>query len=359
MAVVTGRVLAAGVVASNVAALTKGVSDAMFLNTLKLVVMVLVAGVITTGAGVVAFQGKEGPVGSAVPPSPAIITAKDAQLLDAVQRMFDSQWAAYAGGRISVDRIADASGGWLEAQLSTSGSSQDRAAAYGVHLKRMEKLEAYEYSALPKHQGKDENFTAARFCLQAEKLVAETSGTSPVTPSVVNAPRPPAAIPVLPSVKAEPEAVGVATTVDASSSARFGGIGGREVGQRERVEVAKLALRVKPGEDLRNPGGREVALKPIPLYFHEKAVLQDVLKYIKSETAGADVTNVDREIAIYLDPVALEERKIDPASSPVTIYLEGVPLKTSLRLLLKQLDLAYCVRDGVVIISSVEGSFRS
>ena len=41
--------------------------------------------------------------------------------------------------------------------------------------------------------------------------------------------------------------------------------------------------------------------------------------------------------------------------STVMMDLEGVPLKTSLRLVLKQLGLAYCVRDGVLIISSVEG----
>ena len=35
--------------------------------------------------------------------------------------------------------------------------------------------------------------------------------------------------------------------------------------------------------------------------------------------------------------------------------LEGVPLKTTLRLMLKQLGLAYCVRDGVLIISSDQG----
>ena len=42
-------------------------------------------------------------------------------------------------------------------------------------------------------------------------------------------------------------------------------------------------------------------------------------------------------------------------TSVVTLDLEGVPLKTTLRLALKQLDLAYCVRDGVLIISSVPG----
>jgi hypothetical protein len=39
-------------------------------------------------------------------------------------------------------------------------------------------------------------------------------------------------------------------------------------------------------------------------------------------------------------------------TSPVVVDLEGVPLKSALRLMLKQLYLAYCVRDGVVIISS-------
>jgi hypothetical protein len=32
--------------------------------------------------------------------------------------------------------------------------------------------------------------------------------------------------------------------------------------------------------------------------------------------------------------------------------LEGIPLKTTLRLMLKQLGLAYCVRDGFLMISS-------
>ena len=42
-------------------------------------------------------------------------------------------------------------------------------------------------------------------------------------------------------------------------------------------------------------------------------------------------------------------------TSPVTLDLEGVPLKTTLRLMLKQLGLAYCVKDGLLIISSLEG----
>ena len=42
-------------------------------------------------------------------------------------------------------------------------------------------------------------------------------------------------------------------------------------------------------------------------------------------------------------------------ASPVIIDLEDVPLRFSLRPVLEQLGLAYCVRDGVVMISTVGG----
>ena len=61
-----------------------------------------------------------------------------------------------------------------------------------------------------------------------------------------------------------------------------------------------------------------------------------------------------KPIPIYVDPIGLQQAE-RTLNSTVTIDLEGVPLKTSLRLALKQLGLAYCVRDGVLIISSVQG----
>ncbi len=59
-------------------------------------------------------------------------------------------------------------------------------------------------------------------------------------------------------------------------------------------------------------------------------------------------------LPIYVDPVGLQEAEKTMAST-VKIDLDGVPLKTTLRLMLKQLGLAYCVRDGVLIISSPDG----
>ncbi len=87
--------------------------------------------------------------------------------------------------------------------------------------------------------------------------------------------------------------------------------------------------------------------------FREETPLENVLKYIRSESVMSDGT----ELPIYIDPKALDRQDIN-LLTPVVIDLEGVPLRTSLRLILKQIDLAYCVKDGILIISSVDGVFQ-
>ncbi len=87
--------------------------------------------------------------------------------------------------------------------------------------------------------------------------------------------------------------------------------------------------------------------EPISMSFANATPLEDVLKYIKSATQGPN----DNGIPIYVDPVGLNEAE-KTMSSPVTLDLEGVPLKTTLRLLLKQLDLTYTVKDGLLTITS-------
>ena len=84
--------------------------------------------------------------------------------------------------------------------------------------------------------------------------------------------------------------------------------------------------------------------------FADPTPLEDVLKYIKQATTTPNYAG----IPIYVDPMGLEEATAT-LDSTVTLDLEGVPLKTTLRLMLKQIGLAYCVRDGVLIISSVQG----
>ena len=88
----------------------------------------------------------------------------------------------------------------------------------------------------------------------------------------------------------------------------------------------------------------------VTLHFPMETPLDEVLKHIKDATKGSD----GKRLSIYVDPQALEEAEKTMAS-PVIIDLEDVPLRFSLRPVLEQLGLAYCVRDGVVMISTVGG----
>jgi hypothetical protein len=87
--------------------------------------------------------------------------------------------------------------------------------------------------------------------------------------------------------------------------------------------------------------------RPIPLRFPSETPLEDALKFIEEQTADPD----GRRLAIYVDPVGLNEAE-KTMTSPLQINLENVPLKTSLRLALKQIGLTYSVWEGVLLITS-------
>ena len=87
--------------------------------------------------------------------------------------------------------------------------------------------------------------------------------------------------------------------------------------------------------------------EPIAMSFPDETPLNEVLKYVKKETTTPGFAG----IPIFVDPAALQE--VDRLlTSPVRIDLEGVPLRTSLRLIAEQLRLAYYVNEGNVIVSS-------
>jgi RNA polymerase sigma factor (sigma-70 family) len=88
--------------------------------------------------------------------------------------------------------------------------------------------------------------------------------------------------------------------------------------------------------------------KRVVMSFLSETPLEDVLKYIKSATKGRELPE---GIPIYVDPVGLQEAE-KTMSSPVTLDLEGVALRETLRLVLKQLGLLYSVKDGLLTITS-------
>jgi hypothetical protein len=115
--------------------------------------------------------------------------------------------------------------------------------------------------------------------------------------------------------------------------------------ERERNEAATLAVDASPKTKV------VLAMldQPIPMSFAIAPTLDDVLIYIKQATTNPSSDG----IPIFVDQTGLQAAKRSLAST-VSIDLEGVPLKTTLKLMLKQLGLAYTVRDGLLVISAAE-----
>ena len=138
------------------------------------------------------------------------------------------------------------------------------------------------------------------------------------------------------------------------------GMGGMMGGGRMSPEALNRQLRWANATNAADLAAREVNPRSklifkrldeaVSMSFAKETPLEDVLKYIKQATSEEKYGG----IPIYVDPKGLKEAEAT-LQSPIQLELEGVPLKTSLRLLLKQIGLAYCVRDGVLIISSVVG----
>jgi hypothetical protein len=120
---------------------------------------------------------------------------------------------------------------------------------------------------------------------------------------------------------------------------------------RRRLEIAQLSAALPTWA--KNPKN-EATLKrldePMTMAFANETPLKDVLQHIKDALALSG----GPPVPLYVDPVGLQHLG-QTVNSTVVIDLQGAPLKTCLRLILKQLGLAFCVRDGVLIISSPQG----
>jgi hypothetical protein len=104
------------------------------------------------------------------------------------------------------------------------------------------------------------------------------------------------------------------------------------------------------GKVPRDPASRAILKKleaPVSMSFPNETPLEDVLRYIKACTQGP----TDSGLPMYVDPAGLNAAR-KTMTSPVSLDLEGVPLRITLRLLLKQLGLTYDVKDGLLTITA-------
>jgi hypothetical protein len=86
----------------------------------------------------------------------------------------------------------------------------------------------------------------------------------------------------------------------------------------------------------------------VPMYIPDETTLDGFLTYVRDTTRSPD----GKAIPIYVDPIELQRVQQSMRSKLERLDLEDVELRTTLRLLLKQIDLDYVVKDGLLLITS-------
>jgi len=301
-------------VSVNVANLAQGVVAAMLFGKYKIVgALLIVSGTAMAGAGVAARPGAEGeetdprpvdarpPIDAAEAPpivalSPTITADRlEAGLIGAARFAFLKASEAYGDGRASLDRVIQASRLLLEAQNAAAESDEERIAAASGHLDRLRSLMRNGFPNRPSAEGAESEAAEARALL------------------------------------AEAEA-GLA----------------RARAAKESRERGSSRTKGEPDVDPQTAAILKRLDEPLAMNFPDKTPLEEVLKYIKQETNDLG----DHGVPIYLDPLGLIEAGATE-TSPVTIDMDGQPLRVTLKLVLRQLGLKYFVSDGVLCITSI------
>ena len=390
--------VASSAVSLSVASLTEGVIQAMVFSQVKsLVIPALVAaGVLTAGVSVVALQ--PGPRAArqprnqppAVPhrePNPSAVPTgggqDEAQLARTVMRVIEDLSAS--GKQNDPESYHTWSLRLLEEEKREAPAADTSPTVpYEGHLKRMRRmLEIYSARA---NAARGTAYDVARgkfFVKEAERMLEDAkrggsmvgqmmggmggrmmggmmsgmmrgagaggAGMAMTGPAVAPGEMPPA-----PPAGQPPSESHAQPAPAPVMGGGFGGSGEVPDEASDYILIARMSAAISTID--KNPQSQAVLKKldePTSLHFAKETPLEEVLKQIKESSKRTG----GRPIPIYVDPLGLQEAE-KTLTSPVTIDLEDVPLRFSLRHLLKQLGMAYCVHDGVLIISSVEGIKR-
>jgi RNA polymerase sigma factor (sigma-70 family) len=250
------------------------------------------------------------------------------QRVEAARKRLVAQEAFFEAGTINIDRYLDAARALLDARLAVSSTPDNLRSAINEYRGIVESIAIREAKKLEDGLTSDADVSEARLALaEAEVLLAQA-----LEPTPDDDPSPVRSTGTMPStgVRPGPGMSGDGPSDEPPSRPNSGGDGpGRANDPASKAILAKLDL-------------------PISMPFDHETPLSELLEYVRQATADENLVN---GIPIYVDEFRLQESEQSP-QSPVQMNIEGIPLKTTLWLTLRQLDLAYSVIDGVLIISS-------
>lgn len=386
MSLAGGKTLSAvvglGLLSANAAALSEGVLHVMSLNAWKLTVGSLVVGVsCLTGGGVFAYQfGGLAPAAEGPKHHDHAQRELAPRVLNATDQTFDTllneslPWDQRRLDRIFHWSRAVADVETYQREASAPGKENTDKTPLEAHLKRMKRLLAKIESLDKPEEGLTDS---ARHVIETIEQQLSGKATSGAMSSGMMAgmmgPGPGMSMNRMAGMMGNAGRGGMMAGMmpgmasRGSNSAPIGsgleaGSGGQSRGPEDEIADDGQRLYFKTAilreQVLRldqSPKGRNLVKwlrEPIPMSFVNGTPLQDVLKYIKAATASSK----DDGLPIYIDPIGLQEAE-KTTDSPVTLDLLGVPLRTTLRLLLEQLGLSYGVTEGMIYISTPDRVF--
>ncbi len=137
------------------------------------------------------------------------------------------------------------------------------------------------------------------------------------------------------------------TTVQPGPQGPGGGFGGGGFDGGADEVPPRRAPKEHANDLERNEAIKKRLEEPITMQFANETPLDDVIKYLKANFTDKG----KKDVPIFINPRGLEEAE-KSMSSVIIIDIQDVPVRTTLRLILNQLDLDYRVREGMIYISS-------
>jgi RNA polymerase sigma factor (sigma-70 family) len=387
-AAAVSKLVASATISTSVAYLTRETIKTMFLTKMTTIgaVGLLLAGAATTGAVLARGQGQgraavAGPLaslsapsapdplaarvraGEAKTPTPDPVSMLEAQpptqpaaqdeiaeiqkaRLDVARRNYEVAKRLRDGGEMAVGDFQKAEEAVAAAELEVAKSPEERIATLqrivelrktswdmGQQLVRAGRIASTEANAL------ELAYLDARLQLAREKA------------RKAPAPEGAAAAPAQPPVQAGSPAM-------AQGLGGLGGLGGGAIDDtdehQQRLASARPFFFKSVDQEGRTPEIEQKLSEPLDIHMPDGSPLRDFLAYVRQVTS--DGSSFPKGVPIYLDEASMREHhpRSLTADAEVRIDLDGVALKTVLRLVLKQLDLVYIIKEGLIMISTPE-----
>jgi RNA polymerase sigma factor (sigma-70 family) len=239
------------------------------------------------------------------------------RLIQAALRDWTASLQDFRANKASLDRVYQASTRLLSAEQNGRGAVADQAAA-SAHAQRMRDLARIENENPSRTESQVSQVNA--FSAEAELWMSQASARFSTAGKA--------------AISTSPRQAAGGKDNSNSGDADTGTAGSLQMGHD-----ARSLLIIKKLDE------------PVTMKFDEETPLEEVIKHIKDSTKSSDMPG---GIPIYVDPIGLSEADKTMSSTVRNMYLEGVPLRRTLQLLLTQLDLFYFVVDGMLYITSTK-----